>query len=121
MSTVVQNLTTNMKATIGLLIVYVIAVIIVLVPSPPEFRPLGLGLIAPNIIFIVYCRRRKTWSYAGALVLGVIAILLQVMITVQEGPNPLSGGPPVGVSALYITLPALICLKSYESILELRR
>ena len=81
----------------------------------------GLALIVPNIIFIFFCRRRKAWSYAGALVLGVIAILLQVMITVQEGPNPLAGGPPVGVSALYITLPALICPKSYESILELRK
>lgn len=53
--------------------------------------------------------------------MGVVAILIQVMITLQEGPEPLGSGPPVGVSALYITLPALICLKNYESILELRK
>lgn len=120
MPTVVENLTTNMRATFGLLVVYVVAGVIATAVSPPEFWPIGLALIVPNVVFIFYCRRRKTWSYAGALVVGVVAILVQVMITVQEGPNPLAGGPPVGVSALYITLPALICLKSYESILELR-
>ncbi len=66
-----------MRTTVGLLVVYVIAVIIALAVSPPEFLPIGLALIVPNFVFIFYCRRRKTWSYAGALVVGVVAILVQ--------------------------------------------
>lgn len=50
-----------MKTSIGLLIVYVIAVVVVLIPSPPEFIPIGLVLIAPNVVFIFACLRRKLW------------------------------------------------------------
>ena len=120
-----------MRATIGLLIVSVIAVVIGRFVSPDEpgvakseFGPfpiivgpfLAALIVILNALFIVYCRRRKLWSYVGAMVLGIFLLLAQVGIGASQ-----SSGPPAGIEAFYVVLPALVALKSYESILELRK
>ena len=121
-----------MRATIGLLIVSLIAVVIGRLGSSDvlpgeqgaEFGPfpiiigpfLAALIVILNALFIVYCRRRKLWSYVGAMVLGIFLLLTQVGIGASQ-----SSGPPAGIEAFYVVLPALVALKSYESILELRK
>ena len=116
-----------MRATIGLLIVSVIAVVIGLIGTPAEGQtywgpfPIIIGpflaalIVILNALFIVYCRRRKLWSYVGAMVLGIFLLLAQVGIGASQT------SPPAGIEAFYVVLPALVALKSYESILELRK
>jgi len=47
---------------------------------------------------------------------GIALVLIQVVISFGA-----DGGSPTGIEVLYIVLPALVCLKSYESIIELRK
>ncbi len=121
LSSPAQPLTNNMRTTIGLLIVSVIAEAIAIFGTPPEFRVFAAAVLVPaiilNVLFIVYGRRRMVWSYWGAMVVGIVLMLIQVGISV----NPVGSGPPAGITALFIVLPALVSLKSYESILELRK
>ncbi len=102
-----------------MLIVSVIAEVIAIFGTPAEFRVFAVAVLVPaiilNILFIVYGRRRKIWSYWGAMVVGIVLLLIQVQISVG------GTGPPAGIEALFIVLPALVSLKSYESILELRK
>jgi hypothetical protein len=64
-------------------------------------------------------QKKETLDFAGATILGAIGVLLRVIISTQ--PNiEVGGGLPVGVTALYIVLGALVSLKSYESWLELK-
>jgi hypothetical protein len=116
-----------MRAAIGLLEVFLAAIIaalgITIASVPLGVQVLATFLISPVIIltavFIHYCRKRKTWSFVGASVLGAIGVLLRVAISTQ--PNlEVGGGLPVGVTVLYIVLGAMVSLKNYESFLELR-
>ena len=88
-----------------------------------EMRLLSVAFITPivilSVIFIYFCRRRKVWSYAGASILGALGVILRVAVSTQ--PNlEVGGGLPVGVTALYIVLGALVSMKNYESMLELK-
>jgi hypothetical protein len=70
-------------------------------------------------LFIYYCRKRKVWSYAGASILGTIGVILRVVISTQ--PNlEVGGGLPIGITVLYIVLGAMVALKNYEAMLELK-
>jgi len=72
-----------------------------------------------NIVFIYYCRRRRVWSYAGASILGAIGVILRVIVSTQ--PNlEVGGGLPIGITVLYIVLGALVAMKNYEAMLELK-
>ncbi len=108
-----------MRTTIGLLVIYPIALVIGLLGTPKDAQLFAAAIIVPaiilDILFVVYCRRRKLWSYVGATVLGIAFLLIQVGIGSQEGT-----GPPAGIEAFYVVFPALLALKSYESVLELR-
>ena len=102
----------------------VLAFTVTFTTGTSEMQILSTGFIAPIVIlaliFIRYCRRRKAWSYAGATILGAVGVVLRVAVSTQ--PNlEVGGGLPIGVTALYIVLGALLALKSYESLLELRK
>jgi hypothetical protein len=127
MSTNSKTLSTNMKAAIALLYVFIAAIIAAFIITeinvPPDVQVLAVGLITPlivlSLVFIFYCSKGKAWSFAGATILGAVGVLLRVMISTQ--PNlEVGGGLPVGVTALFIVLGALVSLKSYESWLELK-
>ncbi len=122
-----EPLTINMKTSIVLLEVFLVAIILALIVtvmnSVFEVQILAITLISPiiilTIIFIYYCGKRKAWSYAGASILGMVGVVLRVTINTQ--PNlEVGGGLPIGITVLYIVLGALVALKSYESFLELR-
>ena len=76
-------------------------------------------LIALSLVFVIYCRKGKVWSYAGAAILGAIGVALRVVISAYPSLE-VGGGLPVGVTVLYIVLGVLVSLKSFESVLELR-
>jgi len=116
-----------MRTSIVLLEVFLVAIILALIVtvmnSVFEVQLLAITLISPliilNIIFIYYCRRRKVWSYAGASILGAIGVILRVIVSTQ--PNlEVGGGLPIGITVLYIVLGALVALKNYEAMLELK-
>ena len=117
-----------MRAAVGLLGIFVIAIIfaflVTLVTGTTEMRLLSAALITPiivlSLVFIYYCRKRRGWSYAGASILGAIGVILRVVVSTQPSLE-VGGGLPVGVTALYIVLGSLVSLKCYESILELRK
>jgi len=124
----VAPLSTNMKAAIGLLYVFVVAIIgafaFTLAHVSFKVQLLAIGSVVPIIalafLFIYFCRKQKIWSFAGASVLGTFGVILRVLISTQ--PNlEVGGGLPVGVTALYIVLGSLVALKSYECVLELRK
>ena len=127
MSTNSKNLSINMKAAIALLYVFTAAIIAAFITTiisvPANVQILAVGFITPlvvlSFVFIFYCRKGKAWSFAGATILGAIGVLLRVIISTQ--PNlEVGGGLPIGITAFYIVLGALVSLKSYESWLELK-
>lgn len=122
-----ESLSINMKTSIVLLEVFLVAIILALIVtvmnSVFEVQLLAVTLISPiiilTVVFIYYCRKQKVWSYAGASILGIIGVILRVTISTQ--PNlEVGGGLPIGITVLYIVLGALVALKNYESFLELR-
>jgi len=123
-----EPLSVNMKTAVALLELFVFAIILALVVTmasvSAEVQALAVASVTPiiilSIVFIHYCRKRKTWSYAGASILGAVGIILRVAISTEPSLE-VGGGLPVGVTALYIVLGALVSLKNYESVLELRK
>ncbi|MGB7969135.1 MAG: hypothetical protein WCF28_06115 [Methanobacterium sp.] len=127
MKSATEPLSVNMKTSIVLLEVFLVAIIIALIVtimnSVFAVQILAITLVSPiiilTIVFIYYCRRRNVWSYVGASILGVIGVILRVIISTQ--PNlEVGGGLPIGITVLYMVVGALVALKSYESFLELR-
>ncbi len=123
-----EQLSVNMKTAIGLLELFVIAIVLAFVATVTTgtmvMQVLAAGLITPIVVvalvFIYYCRRRKIWSYAGATVLGALGVVLRVIVSTQPSLE-VGGGLPVGVTVLYIVIGSLVSLKSYESVLELKK
>jgi hypothetical protein len=122
-----EPLSINMRTSITLLEVFLFAIILALIVTVIngvfEVQVLAITLVSPliilNIVFIYYCRKQKVWSYAGASILGAIGVILRVIISTQ--PNlEVGGGLPVGITVLYIVLGALVSLKNYEAMLELK-
>jgi hypothetical protein len=122
------RLTVNMRVAISLLEVFLISVIAALIVTvetgPLSVKLLASTLVSPIIIlsiaFIHFCGKRKIWSFAGATVLGIVGVLLRVTISTQQSLE-VGGGLPVGITVVYIVLGSLVSLKSYESVLELKR
>ena len=117
-----------MRTAVGLLELFLVAIILAFLATfatgTTEMRLLSVAFITPivilSIFFIYFCRRKKVWSYAGASILGALGVILRVAVSTQ--PNlEVGGGLPVGVTALYIVLGALVSLKNYEAMLELRK
>ncbi len=119
--------TINMKTAIGLLQIFLVAILVVLtitvISVPTEVKIIALGAVSPFVILTValiyYCRRGKLWSFAGASILGAAGVLLRVIISTQPELE-VGGGLPVAVTVLYIVIGTLVSLVSYESVLELR-
>lgn len=117
-----------MKAAIGLLEVFVVAIILALIVTiasvSVRVQLLATVIVSPIIIlsifFIYYCRKRKIWGFAGASILGAFGVILRVIISTKPSLE-VGGGLPVGVTVLYIVIGALVSLKNYESVLELRK
>jgi hypothetical protein len=117
-----------MRVAISLLEVFLISVIAALIVTvetgPLSVKLLASTLVSPIIIlsiaFIHFCGKRKIWSFAGATVLGIVGVLLRVTISTQQSLE-VGGGLPVGITVVYIVLGSLVSLKSYESVLELKR
>ena len=123
-----ESLSINMRTAVGLLELFLVAIIlafvVTFVTGTTEMRLLSVTFITPitilSIVFIYYCRRKKVWSYAGASILGAVGVILRVAVSTQ--PNlEVGGGLPIGITALYIVLGALVSLKNYEATLELRK
>lgn len=126
-TSVSQPLTTNMKSAIALLVIFAVAIVIAfsitIATGSAEMRLLAVGVVVPitalDLVFIYYCRKRKLWAYAGGSVLGLVGMALRVAVSTQQGLE-VGGGLPVGVTVIYIVLGALVALKNYESVLDLR-
>ena len=128
MKAVNESLSINMRTAIGLLQLFLVAIILAFLATfatgTTEMRLLSLAFITPiiilSIVFIHYCRRKKVWSYAGASILGALGVILRIAVSTQPSLE-VGGGLPIGVTALYIVLGALVSLKNYEAMLELRK
>ena len=123
-----EPLSVNMRTAVGLLGIFVVAIIlaflVTFITGTIEMRLVSVAFVTPitvlSIVFIYYCRKRRVWSYAGASILGALGVILRVVVSTQPSLE-VGGGLPVGVTALYIVLGALVSLKCYESMLELRK
>ena len=127
MKSVNESLSINMRTAVGLLELFLVAIILAFLATfltgTTEMRLLSVVFITPivilSVVFIYFCRRRKIWSYAGASILGALGVILRVAVSTQ--PNlEVGGGLPIGVTALYIVLGALVSMKNYEAMLELK-
>lgn len=127
MATNSKTLSPSQRTTIALLYVFTVAITVAFVITeislPPDVQLLAVGFITPliifSLVFIYYCRKGKAWSFAGASILGAVGVILRVIVSTQ--PNlEVGGGLPIGVTSLYIVIGALVSVKSYESLLELR-
>jgi FtsH-binding integral membrane protein len=117
----------NEKTAISLLWIFIVAIVIALVITvtnvPAGVALLASGAVVPiiilSVIFIYYCRKRKAWSFGGGSILGIVGVALRIVVSTQ--PNlEVGGGLPVGVTVLYIVIGALVSLKCYEAMLELK-
>jgi hypothetical protein len=126
MSGLPQSLSNNMRTALSLLEVFVVAIVLALVVTLENVSR-GVQVVAVvsvtpiivlSLVFIYYCRKRKVWSYAGASILGAIGVALRVAVSTNPSLE-VGGGLPVGVTAFYIVLGALVSLKNYEAVLEL--
>ena len=116
-----------MRTTISLLRVYIIAIAVALTVTLVEgdtlTRTIALAVVTPQIIFLLLivraCNMGRVWGFAGGGLLGGIGVVLRVAVSMRPSLE-VGGGLPAGVSALYITLGSLVCLRCYESVLELR-
>jgi hypothetical protein len=128
MSTEPAPLSVNMRTATGLLEVFIVAIIlafiVTVVSGSTQVRLLAVAVVTPQIalsfVFVYYCRKRKAWGYAGACILGALGVALRVVVSTQPSLE-VGGGLPVGVTVLYIVLGALVALKNYEAVLELRK
>ena len=117
-----------MRTAVALLEVFVVAIILALIVTvenvSASVQLLAVAVVSPiivlSIVFIYYCKKRRIWSYAGASILGAVGIVLRVIISSKPSLE-VGGGLPVGVTALYIVIGALVSLKNYEAVLELRK
>ena len=122
-----KSLSVSMKTAVALLVVFTIAIIlafaVTIITGTTEIRFIALAFVTPltilNLVFVYYCRQRRLWSYVGAAVIAAIGISLRVAVSTMPSLE-VGGGLPSGVTALYIVIAALVVLKCYESILELR-
>jgi len=128
MSSASPPLTNKMRASIGLLEVFIVAIVLALaitiVNVSPGVQLLAIASVTPiivlSLIFLYYCRKRRIWSFAGASILGAIGVALRVVVSTQ--PNlEVGGGLPLEVTVFYIILGALVALANYVSFLELRK
>ena len=128
MASETKELSINMRTALGLLYIFVIAIVIALIITvasvSTEVQLLAIGSVTPIIIlafiFIYFCRKGKFWSFAGASILGAFGVILRVAISTQPSLE-VGGGLPLGVTVLYIVLGALVSLKNYEAYLEARK
>jgi hypothetical protein len=117
-----------MRAATALLEVFVVAIVLALLVTVSkgtlEMQALAAGVVTPiivlSLVFVRYCRMGKAWSFAGASVLGAFGVVLRVVVSTQPSLE-VGGGLPIGVTALYIALGALVALLNLKSVLELRR
>lgn len=122
------KLNTNMKTAITLLEILlaaiVLAVVITIIYGTTEVRIIATVFAAPQIIlyliFIYYCKMGKFWSYAGALILSLIGIILRVSVSTQPNLEVGAGGLPVDVQVIYLVLGALVALKTYEAMTDIK-
>lgn len=116
-----------MKTVVALLVVFTIAIIlafaVTIINGTTQIRLIALTFVTPltmlNLVFIYYCRRRLLWSYVGAATVATIGIILRVAISTMPSLE-VSGGLSSSVTDLYIVIAALVVLKCYESIIELK-
>jgi hypothetical protein len=144
-----QRLTTWMKVTIALLVVYVLTLVIevpiglyILIKRYGAASAIGPGAIeaifvALMIVFIFYGGRGMRWSYVGAMVVGIVHAILSASIVLMEPwGEPLdffvnSTSPPellhrvsLGLPAIAVfltVLPALLAIAAALAVLELRK
>lgn len=122
-----KPLSVSMKTVAALLVVLTIAIIlafaVTIITGTAEIRLIALTFVTPltilNLVFIYYCKRRRIWSYVGAAIIAATGIILRVAISTMPSLE-VGGGLPSGITALYIVIAALVVLKCYESIIELR-
>src|SRR5690242_12832414 len=143
-----QRLTTWMKVTIAVLVVYVVTLVIevpiglhmlieqdgaasAIWPASPQL-PGSLGgaieaiFVALMIVFIFYGVRGMRWSYVGALVVGMVHTILSASIVVIEPwGEPLSNfksdGPVLlaDIAVFLTVLPALLAIAAAIAVFEL--
>ena len=142
-----QRVTTWMKVTIALLVVYVLTLVIevpiwlyLLIERYGAAFAIEPGAIeaifvALMIVFIFYGERGMRWSYVGAMVVGIVhAILSASIVVIEPWGEPLSNfnstDQPLAIHgsvlladiAVFLTvLPALLAIAAALAVLELRK
>jgi hypothetical protein len=71
--------------------------------------------VALMVVFIVFGRRAKMWSYIGAGVIGILHAILSAAIYFG------ARGPPLALAVWLTLLPAAVAIAGAASVLELRR
>ncbi len=135
-----QRLTTWMKVTIALLVVYVLTLVIevpiwlyLLIKRYGAAFAIGPGAIeaifvARMIVFIFYGGLGMRWSYVGAMVVGIVHAIYSASIVLMEPwGEPLGyfnwpDAKALGLIAVFLTvLPALLAIAAALAVLELRK
>lgn len=123
-----QPLTNIMQAALVLLCVFLVAVVAALVVTvlsvSAGVKVLAVGAVSPlivlTVVFIVFCWRRRAWSFLGASVLGAVGVGFRVVVSTQTRLE-VGGGLPVGVTVFYIALGVLVTLMNFGAYLDLKK
>jgi hypothetical protein len=108
----------------ALLVAIVLALVVTVISVPSSVKVLAAAIVVPiltlGILILVYCKRRRAWSFAGASILGAVGIVLRVAVSTQPKLE-VGGGLPYAVSAAYIALGALTSVANLWSFIALRK
>lgn len=116
-----------MKATITLLAIWLLTLLIEIpIGANSIYQQQGFAAaVGPVIIeslfvvlivlFIIFGRRGRRWSYTGAMVIGIVHMILSAAIYFQPG------GPPLALGAWLTAMPALVAIAGAAAYLELRK
>jgi len=119
--------TRTAEAAVALLELFIVAVVAALVITlasvPPEVQLIASAAVVPilaaSFVLLYYCRKGRAWGFGGASILGVVGVLLRIAVAMNPSLE-VGGGLPIGVTALYVVLGALLALTNSVAFLQLR-
>jgi len=116
------------RTAIALLAVFLVAVVAALAITvssvTPSVRLLAVAVVTPIIVLTLlllsFELRGRSWSYAGAAVLGALGVGLRLVISTQPQLE-VGGGLPLYVTVAYVALGVLVVATSLGAFRSVRR
>ena len=121
-----QLLTVSMKATMGLIISFIIFFVVITVPFLLT-NPFDIGafasllLVVPYSVFLAFCWKRKPWAYLASMILAIILLVGIPLSLIGEQQMPALSPLSTWELLVATVLSMLIALESFKAYTETKR